>query len=83
MHAEMKSTLDFWHGWSIYHQAMALEKPQNLQTATQTKPMFEQAKALFGAGRSFAQKSGVNLQQIMDAVDTYIEIETVLIRRGR
>lgn len=83
VNAEMKSTLDFWHGWSIYHQAMALEKPQNLQTATQTKPMFEQAKALFQAGRPFAQKSGVNLQQILDAVDTYIEIETVLIRRGR
>lgn len=83
VNAETKAELDFWHGWSIYHQAMALEKPQNLQSATQTKPMFEQAKALFTSGRPFAAKAGVNLQQIMDAVDTYIEIETVLIRRGR
>jgi tetratricopeptide (TPR) repeat protein len=83
VNAETKAELDFWHGWTIYHQAMALEKPQNLQSATQTKPMFEQAKALFTQGRSFAQKANVNIQQIMDAVDTYIEIETVLIRRGR
>jgi tetratricopeptide (TPR) repeat protein len=83
VNAETKTELDFWHGWSIYHQAMALEKPQNLQSATQTKPMFEQAKALFTAGRGYAAKAGVNIQQIMDAVDTYIEIETVLIRRGR
>jgi tetratricopeptide (TPR) repeat protein len=83
VNAETKAELDFWHGWTIYHQAMALEKPQNMQSATQTKPMFEQAKTLFTAGRSFAQKANVNIQQIMDAVDTYIEIETVLIRRGR
>ena len=81
--ADTKATLDFWQGWTIYHQAMALEKPQNLQSATQTKPMFEQAKALFTAGRPAAAKIGVNIQQIMDAVDTYIEIETVLIKRGR
>ena len=45
--------------------------------------MFEQAKQLFTSGRSYAAKAGVNVQQIMDAVDTYIEIQTVLIRRGR
>ena len=82
VNADTKAELDFWHGWTIYHQSMALEKPQNFETATRTKPMFEQAKALFAAGRPFAQKSNVNLQQIMDAVDTYIEIETVLIKRG-
>ena len=82
VNAETRAELDFWHGWAIYHQAMAAEKPQTFETSTQTKPMFEQAKTLFSAGRSFASKAGVNLQQIMDAVDTYIEIETVLIRRG-
>lgn len=81
--ADTKATLDFWHGWTVYHQAMIAEKPQNLQSATATKPMFEQAKALFTSGRPAAAKIGVNLQQIMDAVDTYIEIETVLIKRGR
>ena len=81
--AETKAELDFWHGWAIYHQAIPREKPQNLVSATATKPMFEQAKQLFTSGRSYARTAGVNVQQIMDAVDTYIEIQTVLIRRGR
>lgn len=80
---ETRSNLDFWHGWTIYHQAMIAEKPQNLASAKQTLPMFEQSKALFTSGRPAAAKLGVNLQQIMDAVDTYIEIENVLIKRGR
>ena len=83
VNADTKAELDFWQGWAIYHQAMALEKPQNMESANRTKPMFEQAKGLFTAGRSYASKAGVNLQQVMDAVNTYIEIQTVLIRRGR
>ena len=83
VNAETRSELDFWHGWAIYHQAIPLEAPQNAASANSTKPMFEQAKQLFTSGRSYASTAGVNVQQIMDAVDTYIEIQTVLIRRGR
>jgi tetratricopeptide (TPR) repeat protein len=83
VNADTRAELDFWHGWAIYHQAMAAQEPQNLASASQTKPVFEQAKQLFTAGRSYAAGAGFNLQQVMDAVDTYIEIQTVLIRRGR
>ena len=81
--AETRAELDFWHGWAVYHQAIPMEAPQNAASATETKPMFEQAKQLFTSGRGYAATAGVNVQQIMDAVDTYIEIQTVLIRRGR
>ena len=81
--AETRGELDFWHGWAIYHQAIPMEAPQNAESANATKPMFEQARQLFTAGRAYAATAGVNVQQIMDAVDTYIEIQTVLIRRGR
>tara|TARA_B100001123_G_scaffold446562_1_gene601405 strand:+ start:194 stop:1972 length:1779 start_codon:yes stop_codon:yes gene_type:complete len=83
VNAETRAELNFWHGWAIYHQAMAAQEPQNLASATETKPVFEQAKELFTSGRTYAARAGVNLQQVMDAVDTYIEIQTVLIRRGR
>jgi tetratricopeptide (TPR) repeat protein len=83
VNSETRAELNFWHGWAIYHQAMAAQEPQNLASANQTKPVFEQAKQLFTAGSSYAAGAGVNLQQVMDAVDTYIEIQTVLIRRGR
>ena len=53
---ETKSTLDFWHGWTIYHQAMIAEKPQNLASAKATLPLFEQSKALFTSGRPAAAK---------------------------
>ena len=87
VNAETRSELDFWHAWSIYHQAMLLHTPAkgepNMASATVVKPMFEQAKALFTSGRAYAAKAGVDLVQIGKAVDTYIEIETVLIKRGR
>ena len=55
----------------------------NKASAEKVKPMFEQAKALFTSGQRYAAKAGVDLAQIQKAVDTYIEIETVLIKRGR
>ena len=76
-----RGQFDFWHGWTIYHQAMEAQEPQDLESAQRAMPMFEQARDLFNAGRPFARQSGMNLQQILDAVNQYIEIQTVIIRR--
>ncbi len=76
-----RAQFDFWHGWTIYHQAMEAQQPQDLASAQRAMPMFEQARDLFNAGRPFARQSGMNLQQILDAVNQYIEIQTVIIRR--
>ena len=92
VNAETKAELDFWHGWALYHQAMAQHIPPcpgpaecqpNKASATVVLPMFQQAKALFAAGAAAARKIGVDLTQINNAVDTYIEIENVVIKRGR
>jgi tetratricopeptide (TPR) repeat protein len=78
---ETRTELNFWHGWTIYHQAMLVQEPQNLESAERSKPMFEQARDLYNAGRGYASRAGMNLQQILDAVNSYIEIQAVLIRR--
>lgn len=92
VNAETRSELDFWHGWALYHQAMALHIPScpgpaecqpTKASATVVLPMFEQAKNLFAAGAPAARKIGVDLTQINNAVNTYIEIENVVIKRGR
>ena len=78
---ETRTELDFWNGWTIYHQAMLVQAPQNLESAETSMPMFERARDLFNAGRGYTSRAGMNLQQILDAVNSYIEIQTVIIRR--
>ena len=79
--AATRSEFEFWHGWSLYHQGMALQQPQTLESARAALPVFEQARDLFNAGRAAASRSGVNIQQLLDAVNQYIEIQEVIIRR--
>jgi len=76
--------LDFWHGFSIYQQAVARQEPQTLETAESTLPLFQRAQELFQGARPYAQEQpSINLNQFMDAVNTYIEIQEAIIKRGR
>lgn len=81
VNAETRSEFDFWHGWSLYYLGMAAQQPQTLESAREALPVFEQARDLFNAGRAAAGRSGVNIQQLLDAVNQYIEIQQVIIRR--
>lgn len=81
---EMRSQIDFWHGFSVYKLAEAAQQPQTLETARRTLPMFQQARQLFQASRGYANsRPEINLGQFLNAVDTFIEIQEAIIRRGR
>jgi predicted Zn-dependent protease len=81
INADTKADYDFWHGYTLYNQGIAAQRPQTLESARASLPIFEQARDLLTAGRAGAQRSGVNVQQLLDAVNQYIEIQTVIIRR--
>jgi tetratricopeptide (TPR) repeat protein len=81
--AETAQELNFWHGWVLYQQGIGVQEAQTLESAQRALPMFRQAKELFQSAQAYAQQRNINLSQILQATDTYIEIQDAIIRRGR
>lgn len=83
----VRSQLDFWHGFGVFNRATALQEPNTLQSAQQTLPMFQEALRLFQSGQQYATSptSPVrnNYQQYIQNSNDFIEIQELLIRRGR
>ncbi len=79
-----RAQCDFWHGYAIYKRAEAAQQPQTLQSAQETLPQFRRAHSLLAASRAYADRQPqINLEQFLSAVNTYIEIQEAIIRRGR
>jgi tetratricopeptide (TPR) repeat protein len=81
--AETSQELNFWHGWVLYQQGIGVQEAQTLASAQRALPMFQDAKELFQSAQAYAQQRNINLAQILQATDTYIEIQDAIIRRGR
>jgi tetratricopeptide (TPR) repeat protein len=81
--AETAQELNFWHGWVLYQQGIGVQEAQTLESAQRALPMFRQAKEFFQSAQAYAQQRNINLSQILQATDTYIEIQDAIIRRGR
>jgi tetratricopeptide (TPR) repeat protein len=79
--AVTKEDYDFWHGFALYNQGIVAQRPQTLESARASQPIFESARDLLTAGRPAAARFRINIQQLLDAVNQYIEIQTVIIRR--
>jgi hypothetical protein len=80
---EMQSQLNFWHGYALYKKGEAEQRPQTLESARATLPMFQEAQRLFqGASSYAASQPSINLQQFLDAVTQYVEIQEAIIKRG-
>ncbi len=76
---------DFWHAYALFNQAKDQQEPQTLQTAQSSLPKFQQAMRLFGTGavQAYAESQPtIQLQQFLDATQTYIEIQEAIIQRG-
>jgi len=81
--SETAQELNFWHGWVLYQQGILAQEAQTLESAQRSAPMFRQAKELFQSAQGYAQQRNINLAQILQATDTYIEIQDAIIKRGR
>ena len=79
----MTSQLNFWHGFSVYQQAFAEQEPQTLASAQATLPRFHAAIALLNQSGDYPASVSVNLAQLLDNANTYVEIQDAIIKRGR
>jgi len=79
----MTNQLNFWHGYSIYQLAVKEQEPQTLQTAQSSLPKFNQAVQLLNQAGDYPASVNVNLQQLLENAQTYIEIQDAIIKRGR
>ncbi len=79
----MINQLNFWHAFSVYKAAIAAQQPQTLETATATLPRFQEAMRLFQNSGDYPSSVNVDLGQLMDNTNTYIEIQEAIVKRGR
>jgi tetratricopeptide (TPR) repeat protein len=80
---DMVTQINFWHGFSLYSQALPEAEPQSLASAQATLPKFQQALSLLQGTGGYASANGINFQPILDATNTWIEISEGIIARGR
>ena len=79
----MYEQLSFWHGFALFNAAVREAAAQTLASAELTLPMFEQAMELFASAGDYPARVNVNMTQLLENADTYIEIQEAVIRRGR
>jgi len=80
--AETQETYDFWHAYSRYNVAMQAQAPETAVSANRSLPMFREANTLFLRGKGYADRNQLNLQQYIDAIEVYVEIQEGLIARA-
>ncbi|MDX1494484.1 MAG: tetratricopeptide repeat protein [Longimicrobiales bacterium] len=80
---QMTHQLNFWHAFSLYRKGMVDQEPQTLETARATLPAFQQAARLLQQVGDYPSTVNLNLAELTEAVNTYIEIQEAIIRRGR
>ncbi|MEE2669432.1 MAG: tetratricopeptide repeat protein, partial [Gemmatimonadota bacterium] len=82
--APMLEQYDFWHGYSLYSIGMAIQAPENVETATRSLPLFREALGLFQRGKGYADRTnGIDIQQFVEGTGVYIEIQEAIIKRGQ
>ncbi len=82
---EMAEQVNFWLGYAIFNQAVGRQEAQTLETAQATLPRFQEALRLFQNSSGYAARQNMEAtrQQLIGNVNTYIEIQEAIIRRGR
>ncbi|MGH7475398.1 MAG: tetratricopeptide repeat protein [Longimicrobiales bacterium] len=79
-----RSMINFWQGFATYERATRVQEPNTAASAREALPMFQRALQELRAGQAYARTvPSVDFAKIIDAVNQYIEIQELLIRRGR
>jgi tetratricopeptide (TPR) repeat protein len=80
----VRQTFDFWHGYAVFQRGIALNAPEDVESANLTLPMFREALRLFQASKDYADaQPSINYAQFIENTGVYIEIQEALIKRGR
>ncbi len=81
--SEVQSELDFWHGFALFRRGEQVQEAQTVESAEQAQQLFQEARDRFNAGAEYAERMPqVDLNQFLDAVEQYLEIQSAIIRRG-
>lgn len=80
--ANIQSMAHFFMGYALYFQGMEVQNPGTAASARQALPIFQRALEHLQKGRAYAERSNINLAEIIQATNTYVEIQQALIKRG-
>jgi hypothetical protein len=82
---ETKAMIAFFRGYSVYQLAVEREKPNTVESARSTLPQFQRVVALMQAASVYTQGKPLenNRQEILRGANDYIEIQQLIINRGR
>lgn len=80
--AESTAMVSFFHGYSLMKQAIVLQEPGTVESARRTLPMFQRARVMIEAGEAYPGSASSRAGLLKD-IDTFIQIQEALIRRGR
>lgn len=82
---EIAQRSDFWLGYALYSRASVQQEPNTVQTANATLGQFQEALRLLQGAGTYAQRNNLetNRQDLLNATQTYIEIQEAIIKRGR
>jgi hypothetical protein len=79
----MRNQLAFWHGYALFQEAMEDQAPESVATAQASLTKFQEARDLVAASGGYPTSVNVDTGQLLDNIDTYIQIQQAIIRRGR
>jgi hypothetical protein len=80
--AQARAMPNFFWGYALFKQALEQQKPGTLQSARASLPNFQKARQLLEAASGYQEQEATR-RQLLGQVDEYINIQELLIKRGR
>lgn len=82
---DMRQQVDFWLAYAVLKAAIIQQEPQTKESAQATLPRFQQALQLMQGASGYAQRENLDdtRRQLIGNINTYIEIQEAIIKRGR
>ncbi len=81
-----KGMANFFTAYDLFEQAKAVQEPQTAAAAKKALPMFQEALKYFSTPEANAYaktQASVPLAKLIDATNQYIDIQQLLIKRGK
>ena len=80
----ISQTFDFYHGYSLFQEAITKQEASTLATAEATLPVFQQALVFFQNSKGYMDaQATIDYNEYISNSGVYIEIQEAIIKRGR
>lgn len=70
-------------GFALLNIGRKMQEPETLASARESLPVFQKARQFFNDARGYARDNNIPLDEAFSNVDTFIEIQEAIIKRGR